>query len=136
VKSLDKKLRRIRAGKYTGTDFIIDMAFGITCPGPDGKGKWQPRANYLRGAAGTTRDTFELALQAENSGARVALFGRKINLAEAPVKLVSLIRDTIDQALTPSDAVHAYHDHLKQCAITPLRTLKNDLTITEEVLKN
>ena len=40
----------------------------------------------LGGAAGTTRDTFELAKQAEQAGARVALFGRKINLAEAPLE--------------------------------------------------
>lgn len=323
MKSLDKKLRRIRAGKYTSKDFIIadakdgDMAFGVTCPGPDGNEKWQPRKNYLQameemtqsglvdimlmsassaerlkqratfhkspvtpavrlndttdiwcargscyrefpsepfasadfesvkplcklglysmtfyndiaadkasleayrefrlnarehgikhflevfnpaydigikekelghyindmiikaiagvtkadapqflkiqfngaaamseltqydpeeltagilgGAAGTSRDTFELALQAEQAGARVALFGRKINLAEAPLKLVSLMRDTIEQTLSPSDAVRAYHDHLKQSGIKPLRSLKKDLTITESVLKN
>ena len=323
MKSLDKKLRRIRTGNYTAKDFIIadakdgDMAFGVTCPGPDGRGKWQPRENYLRameemtqsglvdimlmsassaerlkqratfnkssvtpavrlndttdiwnargscyrespsepfatadfeslqplcklglysmtfyndlaadkasleayrqfrleareygikhflevfnpaydigikekelghyindmiikavagvtstdapqflkiqfngaaamneltrydpegllagilgGAAGTTRDTFELAHQAEQAGARVALFGRKINLAEAPLKLVSLMRETIEQSLSPSDAVHAYHEHLKELGVKPLRTLKKDLIITESVLKN
>jgi DhnA family fructose-bisphosphate aldolase class Ia len=93
-------------------------------------------AGILGGAAGTTRDTFELALQAEQAGARVALFGRKINLAEAPLKLVSLMRDTIEQTLSPSDAVQAYHDHLKQSGIKPLRALKIDLTITEAALKN
>lgn len=323
MKSLDKKLRRIRSGNYTSKDFIIadakdgDMAFGVTCPGPDGRGNWQPRANYLNameqmtqsglvdimlmsassaerlkrraifnkssvtpavrlndttdiwmargscyrespsepfatadfesvkplcklglysmtfyndlaadkasleayrqfrleareygikhflevfnpaydigikqkdlgnyindmiikavagvtsldapqflkiqfngaasmteltqydpegltagilgGAAGTTRDTFELALQAEQSGARVALFGRKINLAEAPVKLVGLMRDTIEKKLSPSDAVKTYHEHLHQSGIKPARSLKKDLTITEAVLKN
>ena len=323
MKSLDKKLRRIRTGNYTAKDFIIadakdgDMAFGVTCPGPDGRGKWQPRENYLRameemtqsglvdimlmsassaerlkqratfnkssvtpavrlndttdiwnargscyrespsepfatadfeslqplcklglysmtfyndlaadkasleayrqfrleareygikhflevfnpaydigikekelghyindmiikavagvtstdapqflkiqfngaaamneltrydpegllagilgGAAGTTRDTFELAHQAEQAGARVALFGRKINLAEAPLKLVSLMRETIEQSLSPCDAVHAYHEHLKELGVKPLRTLKKDLIITESVLKN
>ena len=39
----------------------------------------------LGGGAGTTRDTFELLFQAEKYGARVALFGRKINLAESQV---------------------------------------------------
>ena len=323
MKSLEKKLRRIRAGKYTSKDFIIadakdgDMAFGVTCPGPDGNGKWQPRENYLQamedmtqsglvdimlmsassaerlkrratfhksavtpavrlndttdiwnargscyrespsepfatadlesvtplcklglysmtfyndlaadkasleayrqfrleareygmkhflevfnpaydigikekelghyindmiikaiagvtsadapqflkiqfngaaamseltqydpegllagilgGAAGTTRDTFELALQAEQAGAKVALFGRKINLAEAPLKLVSLMRQTIEQSLSPSDAVRDYHEHLKVSGIKPLRSLKKDLTITESVLKS
>ena len=36
----------------------------------------------LGGGAGTTRDCFELIHQAEKYGGRVALFGRKINLAE------------------------------------------------------
>ena len=36
-------------------------------------------------ASGTTRDCFELIHQAEKYGARVALFGRKINLAESPL---------------------------------------------------
>ena len=36
----------------------------------------------LGGAAGTTRDTFELVAQTERFGGRAALFGRKIYLAE------------------------------------------------------
>ena len=40
----------------------------------------------LGGGAGTTRDCFELIHQAEKYGARVALFGRKINLAESPAR--------------------------------------------------
>jgi hypothetical protein len=40
----------------------------------------------LGGGAGTTRDTFELVHQVEKHGARLALFGRKINLAEAPLE--------------------------------------------------
>ena len=36
-------------------------------------------------AAGTTRDTFELLAQGVKYGARVALFGRKIGLAESPL---------------------------------------------------
>ncbi|MFT5896683.1 MAG: hypothetical protein ACI8VW_003566, partial [bacterium] len=74
--------------------------------------------------------------QAEQAGARVALFGRKINLAEAPLKLVSLMRDTIEKKLTPSAAVRDYHEHLKQSGIKPLRSLNKDLAITEAVLKN
>jgi hypothetical protein len=92
-------------------------------------------AGILGGAAGTTRDTFELALQAEQAGARVALFGRKINLAEAPVKLVDLIRKTIEQRLTPTEAVQEYHAHLHSAGITPARSLTEDLIITDDVLK-
>ena len=42
----------------------------------------------LGGGAGTTRDCFELIHQAQKYGARVALFGRKINLAESPLDIV------------------------------------------------
>jgi len=92
-------------------------------------------AGILGGAAGTSRDTFELALQAENSGARVALFGRKINLAESPIELVKLMRQTIEGKVTPTEAVKNYHEHLKQHGIKPQRSLKRDLVITESVLK-
>jgi len=92
-------------------------------------------AGILGGAAGTSRDTFELALQAENAGARVALFGRKINMAESPIELVRLLRQTLEGNLTPIQAVKNYHEHLKQLGIEPQRSLKSDLIITESVLK-
>lgn len=88
----------------------------------------------LGGAKGTTRDTFELAHQAEQSGARVALFGRKINLAEAPVELVRLMRETIEQRTTPTEAVRRYHDHLAEQGIDAQRTLEDDLQVTDPVL--
>jgi hypothetical protein len=88
----------------------------------------------LGGAAGTTRDTFELAKQAEVSGARVALFGRKINLAESPIELVKLLRQVIENKLTAEEAVKAYHDHLKTTGIKPQRELKQDVQITDPVL--
>ena len=43
----------------------------------------------LGGSAGTARDTFELLHRAERNGARVALFGRKIQRAESQLDLVS-----------------------------------------------
>lgn len=89
----------------------------------------------LGGGKGTTRDTFELISQAEAAGARVALFGRKINLAEAPIELVRLMRATIKRELTPVDAVHAYHDHLEAQGLTPDRTIEADLEITEAALE-
>jgi len=89
----------------------------------------------LGGSAGTTRDTFELAKQAEEAGARVALFGRKINLAESPVELVRLLRSVIENQLTAEQAVVAYHEHLAQIGITPNRDVKADSQITEDVLK-
>ncbi|MEM7259735.1 MAG: hypothetical protein AAF404_20365 [Pseudomonadota bacterium] len=89
----------------------------------------------LGGAAGTTRDTFELAKQAETAGARIALFGRKINLAESPVELVRLLRAVIENETSASDAVAAYHDHLQAQGITPLRALSEDNQITDPVLQ-
>ncbi len=88
----------------------------------------------LGGAKGTTRDTFELASQAERNGARVALFGRKINFAEAPLELVRLMRTVIERKLTAADAVKAYHDYLAKNKIMPERKLAEDNTITDPVL--
>jgi len=89
----------------------------------------------LGGGRGTTRDTFELAAQAEASGARVALFGRKINLAESPIKLVELMRLVIEKDLTAAEAVKAYHDHMAKNRLTPDRPLAEDVEITDPVLK-
>jgi len=89
----------------------------------------------LGGGKGTTRDTLELIGQAAEAGARVALFGRKINLAEAPLELLRLMRATVEGTLTPEAAVRAYHDHLGEHDITPERPLAVDMEITETVLK-
>ncbi len=89
----------------------------------------------LGGAAGTTRDTFELASQAEQAGARVALFGRKINLAEAPLELVRLMRAVIEKQLTCEQAVQSYHEHLSEHHIEPQRPLSTDNQITDDSLK-
>jgi hypothetical protein len=90
----------------------------------------------LGGGAGTTRDCFELIFQAEKYGARVALFGRKINLAEAPLEMVRHMRAVADGALKPTEAVASYHDALKREKITPARSLADDNQITEDVLKH
>ena len=89
----------------------------------------------LGGGAGTTRDCFELIAQAERHGARVALFGRKINLAESPLAMVSFMRAVADGALAPSDAVKAYHAVLQKEGIKPHRDLSADDQITEAALK-
>jgi DhnA family fructose-bisphosphate aldolase class Ia len=89
----------------------------------------------LGGSAGTTRDTFELLSQAERFGARVALFGRKINLAESPLDIVRLMRQVVDGAVAPLEAVKAYHGTLQAQKIKPARPLEEDSRITEAVLK-
>lgn len=89
----------------------------------------------LGGGAGTTRDTFELLHQAERYGARVALFGRKINLAESPLEIVRLMRQVADGAISPDAAVKEYHAALQQQGIKPSRSLAEDSQITEQALK-
>ena len=89
----------------------------------------------LGGGAGTTRDCFELLYQGEKYGARVALFGRKINLAEAPLAMVAMMREVVDGNLSPTDAVRAYHGELQKQGIRPQRMLEDDTAITEAVLK-
>lgn len=89
----------------------------------------------LGGGAGTTRDTFELVAQSERYGARLALFGRKINLAEAPLHLIVLMRAVADGTLAPEEAVRAYHGELQKLGIAATRSLSDDRIITEDVLK-
>ena len=89
----------------------------------------------LGGGAGTTRDCFELLNQAEKYGARVALFGRKINLAEDPLAIVSFMREVASGNIQPLEAVKAYHGSLQKSGLTPIRALAADSEITEKVLK-
>ncbi len=89
----------------------------------------------LGGGAGTTRDCFELIHQAEKYGARVALFGRKINLAESPLDIVRLMRAVADGDMIPLEAVKHYHEALCRQSLTPIRELAVDSAITEPVLK-
>ena len=90
----------------------------------------------LGGSAGTTRDTFELLHQAESHGARVALFGRKIQRAESQLDLVSLMRPVLRGELSPADAVRAYHDALAKAEIAPHRELGADLQVTDTMLRS
>lgn len=89
----------------------------------------------LGGGAGTTRDTFELLYQAEKYGARVALFGRKINLAESQLDIVRFMRAVADGEMKPLEAVKAYHAVLKDKKVLPVRSLDDDSAVTEVVLK-
>ena len=88
----------------------------------------------LGGAKGTTRDTFELLARAEQAGARVALFGRKINYAECPLTLVALMRRVIEREVPPVEAVKAYHATLASKGIRPTLAMADDLEISDPVL--
>ena len=89
----------------------------------------------LGGGAGTTRDCFELIHQAQKYGAWVALFGRKINLAESPLDIVLLMRAVADGDVAPAEAVKAYHGALEKQGIAATRPLDKDNELTEAVLK-
>jgi hypothetical protein len=89
----------------------------------------------LGGSAGTTRDTFELLHQAERQGARVALFGRKIQRAESQPHLVGLMRPVLRGEVSPGDAVRAYHEALAGAGIAAGRSLAADLEVTDPALR-
>lgn len=88
----------------------------------------------LGGSAGTTRDTFELLRRAEANGARVALFGRKVQRAESQGDLLALMRRVVERELDPEPAVHAYRAALAAGGRTPVRSLTEDLALTDPVL--
>jgi hypothetical protein len=85
----------------------------------------------LGGSAGTTRDAFQLLHDAQKYGARVALFGRKINHAENQLAFVQFLRLIVDGVIGPVDAVKAYHAVLKKLGIAPHRPLDDDLRTSE-----
>src|SRR5207244_8123803 len=59
----------------------------------------------LGGSAGTTYDAFKLLSEAKKYGARVALFGRKINNAENQLAFIQLLRLIVDGEVSAEEAV-------------------------------
>jgi len=88
----------------------------------------------MGGGGGAARDCFELLHQAQRCGARAALFGRKIIEAEDPVAMISTMRGLLDGRYDPAGAVRAYHESLNTAGVESLRSLENDLAVTEPVL--
>jgi hypothetical protein len=88
----------------------------------------------LGGSAGTTFDAFQLLHDAQKHGARVALFGRKINLSEHPLSFIQFLRHIADGDIRPAEAVRAYHGSLDKLGIKPLRALADDLQSTSTLL--
>jgi hypothetical protein len=84
----------------------------------------------LGGSAGTTLDAFQLIHDAQKYGAKVALFGRKINLSESPLAFIEMLRRITDGDITPVEAVKAYHGVLQQTGIPCIRSLGEDLVLT------
>jgi hypothetical protein len=88
----------------------------------------------LGGSAGTTRDAFQLLHDAQKYGAKVALFGRKINSAENQLAFVHFLRLIVEQELDPAEAVRAYHAVLERLGIHPRRKLEDDLQLTDQAM--
>ena len=88
----------------------------------------------LGGSAGTTYDAFRLIHDAQKYGARVALFGRKINNAEHQLAFIEMLRLITDGKISPDEAVRAYHGVLQSQSIKPHRALDEDLKLTEQAM--
>ncbi|MCS7016133.1 MAG: hypothetical protein NZM42_08475, partial [Gemmatales bacterium] len=88
----------------------------------------------LGGSAGTTYDAFKLLAEAKKHGARVALFGRKINYAENQLAFIRFLRLIADDEISPEEAVRAYHGVLQRLGIRPHRPLDQDLQLTTNIM--
>ena len=86
----------------------------------------------LGGSAGTTYDAFKLIHDAQKHGARVALFGRKINNAEHQLAFIEMLRLITEGKLSPEEAVRAYHNVLEAKKIKPRLPLEKDLALTDQ----
>ncbi len=86
----------------------------------------------LGGSSGTTRDAFQLLHDAQKYGAKVALFGRKINHSECQLAFVQFLRLIVDGVISPVEAVKAYHAVLGKLGIKPHRPLDVDLGISDQ----
>jgi hypothetical protein len=84
----------------------------------------------LGGSAGTTFDAFQMLWEAKKYGARVALYGRKINNAEDQRTFIKYLRAIADDQIGPAEAVRAYHADLGRLMIDPHRSLEQDLQRT------
>jgi hypothetical protein len=88
----------------------------------------------LGGSAGTTADAFRLIHDAQKYGARVALFGRKINNAEHQLAFIEMLRLVTEGKLSPDEAVRAYHGVLQAKNIKPKLPLEKDLELTDQAM--
>jgi hypothetical protein len=88
----------------------------------------------LGGSAGTTYDAFKLIHDAQKYGARVALYGRKINNAEHQLAFIEMLRLITQGKISPEEAVHAYHGVLQAKGIKPNRALADDLQATDQAM--
>ena len=133
-------------GKFV-SDHIVRTLAGVTSRGRPvflkipyyGPAAMESLARYdsnivvgiLGGSAGTTFDAFQMLWEAKKYGARVALYGRKINNAEHQLGFIYYLRMIADGNIMPEEATRSYHADLKRLGIPSRRTLEDDLVATE-----
>jgi len=88
----------------------------------------------LGGSAGTTYDAFKLLSEAKKYGARVALFGRKINNAENQLAFIHFLRLIADGEILAEEAVKAYHAVLQKLGVKPNRSFEEDMQLHTNVM--
>ena len=88
----------------------------------------------LGGSSGTTYDAFKMIAEAQKYGARVALYGRKINNAENQLAFIEMLRRIVDGQISPEEGVRAYHGILQGLGIKPYRSLDEDMKLTAQVM--
>lgn len=131
---INDKILRILAGV---TDAGRPLFLKIVYHGPramEELAQYDPNlvVGILGGSAGTTYDAFRLIHDAQKYGARVALFGRKINNAEHQLAFIEMLRLITEGRIKPEEAVRAYHGVLQSKGITPNRPLADDLQLTDQ----
>jgi len=147
--NVDTGIPREKLGEFIN-DHILRTLAGVTEAGrPDflkivyhGPRAMEELAQYdpnlivgiLGGSAGTMYDAFKLIHDAKKYGARVALFGRKINNAEHQLGFIEILRLIIEGRVSPEEAVRAYHGLLQSKGIKPTRPIDQDLMLTDQAM--
>jgi hypothetical protein len=88
----------------------------------------------LGGSAGTTYDAFKLLSESRKYGARVALFGRKINNSENQLAFIHFLRLIADGEISAEEAVRAYRAVLQKLRVKPYRSLEEDMQLQTNVM--
>lgn len=88
----------------------------------------------MGGSSGTTYDAFKMLAEAQKYGAKVALYGRKINNAENQFAFIRFLRLIVDGVISPEEAVRAYHAVLERLGIRPQRSLEDDMVLQTGIM--
>lgn len=104
---------------YNGPQALEDLVAGLDIP-----------VGVLGGPPSTANDAFTLVERVKRHGGRVALFGRRIKVADDPLIFTELLRAVADEGIAPDAATREYHGRLAAAGIAPSRSLEDDLVIT------